>query len=149
MRFRLFRLLPLLTLGACTWFASDDSVLITSEPLGAHVAVDGADTGLSTPCKLAIAGSFGRNHRVELTKQGYRPATRTLYQRTEAYTSKWIDGAYDPVMPPLPLFWTAGDFVFPFGVRGAMVPHELFVKLYRADAPLLGFELPAATASTP
>ncbi len=149
MRARPYQLLLLLTLPACTWFTSDDSVLITSDPLGAHVAIDGVDTGFSTPCKLAIAGSFGGDHQVEVSKQGYRTVVRTLYQQTEGYTSKWIDGATEPSEPPLPFFWTAGDLVFPFGVRGAIVPHELHVKLYRADAPLLGFELPAASASTP
>jgi hypothetical protein len=59
----------------------------------------------------------------------------------------WIDGAYDLVMPPLPFFWTAGDFVFPFGVRGAIVPGELFVRLPRADSPKLGFELLAERAA--
>ena len=51
------------------------------------------------------------------------------------------------VLPPLPLFWTAGDFVFPFAVRGAMVPIELHAKLYRDDEPKLGFEVLAERAA--
>ena len=47
-------------------------------------------------------------------------------------------------MPPLPFFWTFGDFFFPFGIRSAIVPGQLYVKLYRDDEPLLGFELLAA-----
>jgi hypothetical protein len=126
---------------ACTWWSSQENVLITSEPAGARIAVDGTDTGKTTPSRIQIGGNFGRDHTVELTKKGFRPAQRRLYQFTEGYSSKWIDGADDPVLLPLPLFWTAGDFVFPFGVRGALLPAELYVRLEREDAPKLGFEV--------
>ena len=147
MRCRSLLLLPLLAASACTWFTSQGPVLITSDPPGAHIAVDGRDTGRTTPAQLEIAGNFGSDHVVSLSKRGYRTATRRLYQYTEGYTSLWIDGAYDLVMPPLPLFWTAGDLVFPFGVRGAIVPGELHVRLPRLDSPKLGFELLAERAA--
>jgi hypothetical protein len=122
-------------------------VLVTSEPLGARIAVDGIDTGKTTPARIAIGGNFGRDHVVTLQKRGYRQAMRRLYQYTEGYTSKWIDGAYDPTLPPLPFFWSAGDFFFPFGIRGALLPGELMVKLEREDEPKLGFELLAERAA--
>ncbi|MCU0864840.1 MAG: PEGA domain-containing protein [Planctomycetes bacterium] len=141
-------LLPLLLLlPACTWWTSQDRVLITSDPLGARITVDGTDTGQTTPAKIAVAGNFGRDHTVTLQKRGYRPAQRRLYQFTEGYTAKWIDGAYSPELPPLPLFWTGGDFVFPFGIRGALLPAELHVQLQREDEPLLGFDLLAEQAT--
>lgn len=144
--------LPLLLLlpfaGACTWWHGEHHVLITSEPAGAHIVIDGLDTGQTTPARLPIGGTFGADHTVTLQKNGYRPATQVLYQRGETYSSKWIDGAsYDPTTPPLPIFWAPGDFVFPFGVRGAPVPHEMFVKLYRTDEPKLGFERTVAPAA--
>lgn len=135
-------LLPLLLLlPACTAWTSQDQVLITSDPLGARISIDGTDTGRTTPAKVAVAGNFGRDHTVTLNKRGYRPVQRRLYQHTEGYTSKWIDGVFSPVMPPLPLFWSPGDFVFPFGIRGALLPAELHVRLERDDEPLLGFDL--------
>lgn len=143
---RALLLLCLLPVGACTWFKSNQEVLVTSDPAGASIFIDGLDTGYTTPHTLRIAGNFGSDHELELRREGYRPARRHLYQYTEGYTSRWIDGASGPQLPPLPLFWTAGDFFFPFGVRGAIVPGELFVKLYRLDEPLLGFELLAAPA---
>lgn len=139
--------LPLLLAASCTWWHSTEDVLITSDPLGARVFVDGEDTGRTTPVKLAIGGNFGADHVIELRLEGHRPGFRRLYQHTEGYTSKWIDGAYEIVLPPLPFFWTAGDFVFPFAIRGALVPGDVHVKLYRDDAPLLGFELLAARAA--
>ncbi|MBL9076098.1 MAG: PEGA domain-containing protein [Planctomycetes bacterium] len=144
---RALAVLPLLAASACTWWSSTEMVRISSDPLGARVFVDGQDTGRTTPVMLAIGGNFGRDHVVELRLPGHRPAARRLYQYTEGYTSKWIDGAYEDVLPPLPFFWTAGDFFVPFGVRGAMVPGDLHVKLYRDDEPLLGFELLAARAA--
>jgi len=140
-------LLPvLLTLPACTAFSSTDHVLISSDPLGAHIVIDGRDTGHTTPVRLPIGGHLGTDHEIVLQKPGYRPATRRVYQYTEGYTSKWIDGAYDLGMPPLPFFWTAGDFFLPFGVRSAILPAELHVVMQREDEPLLGFDLLEARA---
>jgi len=150
-------LLPVLLLlptGACTWFSSRENVLVASEPPGARILVDGADTGRTTPASLPIGGHFGQDHVVTLEKKGYRRASRLVCQYTEGYTSKWIDGAYELAMPPLPFFWTAGDFVLPFGVQSGVVPAELWVVLERQDAPLLGFDLapraaPAGGADRP
>lgn len=133
--------------GSCTWFKSNNPVLITSDPPGARIWLDGHDTGKTTPTSFDLAGNFGRDHDVRITKKGYRPVERRLYQQTEAYTSRWIDGASSFGLPPLPIFWTPGDLVFPFGVRGQIVPDELHVKLYREDQPLLGFEVLAARAA--
>lgn len=134
-------------LPACTAWHSAEEVLVTSEPLGAHIYVDGHDTGSTTPAQVRVGGNFGSDHIVTLTKDGYRQAQRRLYQTTEGYTSKWIDGAFEAAMPPLPLFWTTGDLLLPFGIRGALLPGQLHVRLERTDAPLLGFDLLAARAA--
>ena len=137
----------LLLWPACPSCSSQENVLITSDPLGARVTVDGEDTGRSTPVRLTLGGTFGANHTVVLQKKGYRPAARRLYQYTEGYTSKWIDGAYAMTMPPLPLFWTTGDLLLPLAVRSALLPAEIHVRLEAEDAPLLGFDLLAARAA--
>lgn len=136
-----------LLLPACTWFSSQDDVLILSEPAGAHIYVDGVDMHRTTPAKLELGGTCGHDHVVQLRKTGYRPETRTLYQYTEGYTSRWIDGAADLTIPPWPLAWTAGDFLFPFGVRSAIVPGELYVQMHKEDEPLLGFDVLKARAA--
>ncbi|MCB9887112.1 MAG: PEGA domain-containing protein [Planctomycetes bacterium] len=142
MSMRRLTTLALLNLcGGCTWFHNEEYVLVTSDPLGARILVDGVDTGLTTPANLSLGDILGGNHAIRLEKKGYRPEQRLLVQYTETYTSKWIDGAYEDVLPPLPLFWTAGDFVFPFAVRAAIVPGELHCRLYGEDEPLLGFDL--------
>ena len=151
---RQYSLMPLLVclaicLPACTWWQSGENVLISSEPLGARIVIDGRDTGETTPHRLKIGGNFGTDHLLELEKPGYRTARRRLYQHTEGYTSQWNNGVYEFVMPPLPLFWTPGDLAFPFGVRGALLPAELYVQLETEEAPLLGFDLLTARATAP
>ncbi len=133
--------LLLLLCPACTWWTSTEHVLISSDPLGARILVDGEDSGRTTPARLRLGGFFGKNHTITLQKKGYRQADRRVCQYTEGYTSKWIDGAYDTVMLPLPLFWTPGDFVTPFGIRSAIIPGELWIVLEKDDAPKLGFDL--------
>lgn len=140
-------LMLLLLTPACTWWSSKERVLVASEPPGAHIWVDGEDTGKTTPATLDIGGHFGANHVLELRKKGYRPAVRRSYQYTEGYTVRWIEGALDERVPTLPIFWTTGDMFFPFGVRSAILPAEHCVVLEREDAPLLGFDLLAAKAA--
>ncbi len=137
-----FLLLALCVCAAsCTWFRRNSEVLITSEPPGARILLDGEDTGETTPHAFDIANNFGGDHALELQKDGYRPERRLLRQYTRGYTSRWIDGAGPPDLPPWPLDWTLGDWIFPFGVKGAIVPGEVYVRLYREDEPRLGFDL--------
>jgi len=142
-------LLPLLACApACTWWKSAEHVLVTSDPAGARILVDGTDSGHTTPFRLRIGGNFGSNHEVVLQKKGYRPAARWLVQHTEGYTSRLRDAAFDLGMSALPpFFWTPGDLLFPFGVRGAALPGELHVVLEKEDAPKLGFDLLAERAA--
>jgi hypothetical protein len=137
------RLLPawlLLVLPCCTWFKNADKVLITSDPPGARVFIDGRDMGVTTPTTLELGGVLGYDHELSLLKKGYRIEVRRLYQHTEGYTSKWRDGIADLTVPALPFWWTFGDMVFPFGVRAAIIPGEVYVKLYRNEDPLLGWD---------
>lgn len=122
-------------LGSCTWFHGDSHVFVYSDPAGATILVDGEDSGETTPARLDLGGMLGTDHRITLRKAGYREASDTVYHYTTGYTSKWIDGADTLVVFRFPVFWTAGDFIFPFGVRWQYVPHELMVKLYREDEP--------------
>lgn len=147
---RLSLLLLVLSSASCTWLTSHDDVLFTSDPLGARISIDGYDTGRTTPAKMPIGGMFGFDHEITLTKKGYQPVTRHIYQHTQGYTSKWIDGASsEPPSPLLPIFWLTGDVFFPLAIHSVIVPGELHVKLYREDEPLLGFDVLAARQPRP
>lgn len=117
--------------SACTHFQGDARVLVTSTPAGAYILVDDADSGQTTPSMVDLDGIVGSAHRITLRKRGFTPETREVFHYTTAYTSKWIDGAMTPGLWALPLWWTLGDWLFPFAVRWRYVPHELHVRLYR------------------
>lgn len=117
--------------NACTFFRGDSRVLVTSTPAGASITVDGADSGQTTPSMVDLGGIAGSNHEITVRKRGFDQETRQVLHYTTAYTSAWIQGAQDPGLWTLPLWWTMGDVIMPFAVRWRYVPHELHVKLYK------------------
>lgn len=123
-------------LSACTCFRGDSTVLITSDPPGARILVDGEDSGRTTPANMDLGGMWAGDTWITLRKRGYRDEVRLLTHYTEGYTSRWIDGAEILTLPPLPIFWTLGDFFVPFAVRWAYVPGGIYVKLYKEGEPV-------------
>ncbi|GAB4155429.1 MAG: hypothetical protein Fur0037_23880 [Planctomycetota bacterium] len=137
---RISALLLLLAAPSCIWFTQREDVLVTSDPPGARIFVDGTDMQRTTPAKILVGGTFGHDHVLTLRKKGYRDETRVLSQFTEGYTAMWTHGAANETDPPMPIFWTAGDLFFPFGIRSSIVPGEVFVRLRGDDEPPVGFE---------
>ncbi len=131
-------------LPSCTWFSGDATVLVTSEPPGARIILDGEETGQTTPSKLELGGILGGDHAITIQKQGFRDETRRVFHYTQGYTSKWIEGVSTESLPAFPMFWTAGDWFFPFGVKWVYVPHEVHVRLYAEGSPPLGRDALAA-----
>jgi hypothetical protein len=57
------------------------TVRVTSEPEGATVREDSIEVCASTPCEIAYKGAQadpGRDHKLTLTRQGYRVETRSV-----------------------------------------------------------------------
>jgi len=122
--------------NACTYFHGDSRVLVTSTPPGGFIFVDGTDSGQATPSMVDLGGILGDDHTITVRKQGYEEETREVFHYTTAYGAKWIDGALDPGLWRLPLWWPLGDWILPLGVRWRYVPHELHVRLYKpGEAP--------------
>jgi hypothetical protein len=80
---------------------------------------------------VELGGITGNDHEVTVRKRGYVEEVRQVYHYTTAYTARWIDGAMDPGLWRLPLWWTLGDWIMPVGVKWRYVPHELHVQLYK------------------
>jgi serine/threonine-protein kinase len=55
---------------------ASDTVLISSQPAGARILLNGADTGRVTPASISLGGSD--SGRVELSLKGFAPASATL-----------------------------------------------------------------------
>lgn len=117
-------------LPACTFFDGDDRVLVTSTPAGARILLDGEDTGKTTPAMVPLGGILGSDHEFTVRKRGFDPESRRVVHYTRGYSARWIDGAIEPGLWNLPLWWPLGDWVMPFGVRWIYVPHEVHVQLY-------------------
>lgn len=134
---RIGALLLIGLLPGCTYFAGDHHVVITSEPQGAEIILDGFPTGFTTPAKLNIGGIYTKDHVITLRKPGYEDEVRHVINYTDLYTSRWVDGATAIELWPGPLFWTTGDFFLPFAAKWRFVPHELYVVLYaEGQAPV-------------
>ncbi len=116
---------------SCLWVEGDGRVFVTSNPQGAEVLLDGKPTGQTTPATLDLGGPFADNHVVTVRKPGFEPEDRIVSHYTKMDTSKWNDGAADYGVWSFPIFWTFGDFAFPFELRWTYVPHNLFVRLFR------------------
>ncbi len=123
--------LLLALLPACTYVSRDDRVLVTSTPAGAEILVDGEPSGRTTPSLVEFGGFVGSDRVLTIRKDGYGPESRLVRHRTDAYTSRWIDGAVDGGLWSFPLWWTFGDWFTPFALRHRYVPHELHVRLHR------------------
>ncbi len=118
-------------LGACTWFGGDPHVLVTSQPAGAEILIDGEATGSTTPTKLDLGGVLGGDHLITLRKRGFDEESRRVIHHTHTYTSRWVDGS-DVRAIDFPFWWTLGDWFTPFAVGWTYVPHSLHVVLHPA-----------------
>jgi hypothetical protein len=142
---RLARHLVLLLLACstigCTVFTGNSRVLVTSEPAGAEILVDGKPTGRTTPSLVKLGGIFGGDREITVRKTGYEPETRPVTQWTTTESSRWIDAASsDLSLIAFPVFWTLREVFLPFTVRWQYVPQELYVRLYPiGEAPKRAF----------
>lgn len=124
--------------GACTYFSGDARVLVTSTPPGAAILIDGSESGQTTPSMVDLGGITGNDHKITVRKRGYVDESRQVFHYTTAHAARWIDGAMDPGLWQLPLWWTLGDWVLPLGVRWRYVPHEVHVLLYKdGEGPVI------------
>ncbi len=129
--------LSLLLLPACTSIQGSNRVLVTSAPAGARIAVNGLDTGWTTPHDFNLANFGSHDHLITVTKKGYEPESRQVYLHRQTRTSRWVDGAVEDLQFTWPVFWTFGDFFLPFEYSWEFVPRELFVQLYpQGQAPV-------------
>ncbi len=77
----------MVTLSSCATVVCGikQDVKITSQPPGAHVKINGADSGV-TPSVASLARKH--SHSIDVSKPGYQPQTRMLH----AGMNQWIWG---------------------------------------------------------
>ena len=127
------RFLPAGLLAGCLQL-SPPGATFTSEPPGARVLIDGADSGFVTPCEIFL--KRGETHTVTIALQGYAPRSYVLQPERSYAAVTWplgINGAKSTVRFPLLLPW--GDLIFPFRETDRLTPGRLFVRLRPEDTP--------------
>jgi hypothetical protein len=74
--------------------AVSTEVYLTSEPSATEVYLDGKKIG-KTPCTVQVEG-LGRNHRLELKKEGCQPNVTTLTNDCPGFTAEWYPAIIVP-----------------------------------------------------
>ena len=118
--------LLLLGTSSCISEARRSGVVLATDPPGARILVDGADSGRVTPCHIDLPRD---RTRVDLELPGYETATRWVMGDSETTIVPWRDMAISPSIwrNPLWLEWTA--FLFPIHRDVYVAPTRIFVRM--------------------
>ena len=120
-------LLILLAASACKNVAPAGT-FFASHPPGAHVVIDGKDSGWITPCMIDL--DKGDDHSVRIELSGYEP--REL-QLEPAYRSSFVPWHHGQLgtkpYPRFPLFLDVEGLVVPYRETDALAPSRIFVRL--------------------
>lgn len=122
-----FLLLASLLSTGCVSSTASPGVFLATNPPGARVYVDGADTGFATPCSISLNKTV--EHEVAFLLDGYEVARRELVPNTHWTVIPWSDGELDVGIWRFPLFLTFRGLLFPFGENDNLVPSRVYVPL--------------------
>jgi len=122
-------LLVALSCSACSIFPRARGVNLSSDPPGARVIVDGADSGFVTPCILTLPNK--RSQTVRFERPGYRSAERVLLKGTEREIMLWREMTVFYRTWRQPAWLTSADFFQPVKVEQGPFPNRIFVRLQR------------------
>jgi len=112
---------------ACVASTASPGVFFATDPPGARVFVNGADSGFATPCAISLDKT--REHEVAFVLDGYDVARRELYPSTRWTATPWSSGDIDLGIWRFPLFLTFEGLFFPFGEDDDLIPSRVFVPL--------------------
>ncbi len=113
-----------------------------SQPPGAHVVVDGQDSGWITPCMIAL--DLEDDHAVRIELPGYAPRELRLDPNKRVLCIPWENGqtGLNPY-PRFPLFLEWQSLFLPFRQNDMLAPARVFVRLEP-----LGDDVPVALVGT-
>ena len=112
---------------ACVASTASPGVFFATNPPGARVFVNGADTGFATPCAISLDKT--REHEVAFVLDGYDVARRELFPNTRWTATPWSDGDIGLSVWRFPLFLTFEGLFFPFGEDDDLVPSRVYAPL--------------------
>lgn len=118
--------------SGCRSGRSQAGVTFSSDPPGARVLVNGADSGFVTPTGLALPR--GDWHRIEIRKEGYESVSRLISPQIRVYTVPWTDGYLGSHTWWFPFFLTFEDLLAPVLVDDNSAPQRLHARLRLAPS---------------
>jgi hypothetical protein len=123
-------LILILVLVSCQSTSRFTGLSVSSDPPGAHVYINGQDTGFVTPCLLDTADADATELRLDL--EGYAPARRSLTRVGRTRIIFWNEMLASWNTWHFPLFLNYEDFFAPVKHSEVPWPARIFVRLERA-----------------
>jgi hypothetical protein len=141
-------ILCLLGLGGCALLAPNRAVVLSTNPPGASIFVNGKNSGFVTPCQLQL--DIDEDARLDFTIPGFRPETRYVTPDDEVYAILWSEMYAGPQTWHFPLWLPLRDFVVPVKWTEAHAPGRIHIDLDRlSDERLAPLPTAGATAGAP
>jgi hypothetical protein len=118
----------LLGLAACVAI-TENPIHLSTDPPGAHVLVDGKDSGFVTPCMLDIER---QDTEIAFRLDGYAVDERDLTPDARWTMIFWREMSLIPVVWRCPLWLNRNDVFTPFKLDRSLTPNRIHVRLRRA-----------------
>ncbi|MEM7305749.1 MAG: PEGA domain-containing protein [Planctomycetota bacterium] len=113
-------------LASCVNLVTPPGILIASTPPGAHISVDGRDSGFVTPASMAIDDDA---KWIELRLEGYATTALFLEHGKRYELVPWSEGVVTPRSWPFPLFLPMTDLILPVRLDESPSPSRIHVDL--------------------
>lgn len=131
---RLLAFSCLFLLSGCAFLASDRPMVLSTNPPGATVLIDGKNSGYVTPCQIQL--DIDEDVRLDFASPGFRTETRYLTPDDEVYAILWSEMNAGPQTWRFPLWLPLKDFLVPVKWTEAHGPGRIHIDLDRqSDAP--------------
>lgn len=102
-------------------------VLLSTNPPGARVLIDGVDSGFATPCALSL--EITAPHEISFELDGYQTARRTVVPNESFHVVPWWDGDVGLVVWRFPIFLTFNGLFLPLRQNDNVIPNRIYVPL--------------------
>ena len=117
----------------CAIDRSQPGVRVSSTPAGARLFVDGLDSGFLTPAAIQLSG--GGPHRLDISLEGYRTASRLVTPNGPVRVIPWTAGYLGVSTFWFPLWLSVPELLAPIRLDDGFSPENLHISLELDDRP--------------
>lgn len=120
------------TSAGCAVIRGQPGVVVASDPPGATILVDGADSGFVTPAAISLSRADW--HRLDVLLRGYDTETRIVGPGIKAEGIPWTSGFITPQSWWFPLWLDVPELLVPLRIDDNLSPSRIFVQLELSQA---------------